>query len=94
MEIHDRIRKIIKDEDLSISEFERIIGAGPNTVSSCLRRQSSIGHKVLQGVAKMFPHYSIEWLVTGKESNNKEVVTRIKKINREMNQEINKLLRN
>ena len=78
MEIHDRLRKILKDEGLSISKFERIIGVGQNSVSTCLRRQSSVSHTVLQGIKEHFPHHSIEWLVTGQNENiNKKIVANL-----------------
>lgn len=76
MNKHDRLKKVIDDENISISKFERIIGVGQNSVSTCLRRESSIGHNVLQGICKYFPNHSIEWILTGKESNNK--ITKIK----------------
>lgn len=91
MEIHDRLRQIIDEKDLSISKFERIIGAGQNAVSTCLRRQSSVSHEVLIGIARHFPEYSLDWLLTGKESGNEEVVSRMKDMIREMDQELNKI---
>jgi plasmid maintenance system antidote protein VapI len=91
MEIHDRLRKIIEDENISISKFERTIGVGQNSVSTCLRRNSTISHEVLQGVAKHFPSYSMEWLVAGRDSGNKEIIQRVKKILREMEDEVDKI---
>lgn len=91
MTIHDRLRQIISEKNLSISKFERIIGAGQNSVSTCLRRQSSVSHEVLTGIAKNFPEYSLDWLLTGKESSNKEVIERIKDQIREIEKEINKI---
>ncbi len=91
MVIHDRLRQIISDKNISISKFERIIGAGQNSVSTCLRRQSSIGHEVLIGIAKNFPEYSLDWLLTGKESGNKDVINRIKFQIHELEKEINKI---
>lgn len=91
MTIHDRLRQIFSEKNLSISKFERIIGAGQNSVSTCLRRQSSVGHEVLIGVAKNFPEYSLDWLLTGKESSNKEIIERIKGQIREIEKEINKI---
>ena len=91
MTIHDRLRQILSEKNLSISKFERIIGAGQNSVSTCLRRQSSVGHEVLIGVAKNFSEYSLDWLLTGKESSNKEAIERIKGQIREIEKEINKI---
>lgn len=86
----DYVKSYLK-KNLSISKFERIIGAGQNSVSTCLRRQSSVGHEVLIGVAKNFPEYSLDWLLTGKESSNKEIIERIKGQIREIEKEINKI---
>jgi len=91
MEIHDRIRLIIDEKDLSISKFERIIGSGQNAVSTCLRRHSSVSHEVLLGVAKNFPEYSLDWLLTGKKSENEEIVIRMKDIILELENELNKI---
>lgn len=91
MEIHDRLKKIIEEENISISKFERIIGVGQNSVSTCLRRGSSIGHVVLQGVCKHFPNQSIEWILTGKDSNNKLVKNKIKVLLEKANQELNNI---
>jgi len=91
MTIHDRLRQILSEKNLSISKFERIIGACQNSVSTCLRRQSSVGHEVLIGVAKNFSEYSLDWLLTGKESSNKEIIERIKGQIREIEKEINKI---
>ncbi len=91
MEIHDRIRLIIDEKDLSISKFERIIGSGQNAVSTCLRRHSSVSHEVLLGVAKNFPEYSLDWLLTGKKSENEEIVIRMKDKIIELENELNKI---
>ena len=88
MNIHDRLKKVIDDENISISKFERIIGVGQNSVSTCLRRESSIGHNVLQGICKYFPNHSIEWILTGKESNNKMTKNKIKELLDKANQEL------
>ncbi len=69
---------IIDDENILVSKFERIIGVRKNSVSTCLRRESSIGHNVLQGLCKYFPNQSIEWILSGKESNNKMTKNKIK----------------
>ena len=88
MTIHDRLKKIIEDENISISKFERIIGVGQNSVSTCLRRESSISHGVLQGICKYFPNQSIEWVLTGKDSSNKLAKDKIKDLLEKVNQEL------
>ena len=86
--IHDRLKKILLNENISISKFERIIGVGQNSVSTCLRRESSISHNVLQGICTHFPEYSIEWILTGKESSNKKAKNKIKGVLEKTNQEL------
>tara|TARA_Y200000002_G_C22661995_1_gene656181 strand:+ start:922 stop:1203 length:282 start_codon:yes stop_codon:yes gene_type:complete len=88
MNIHDRLKKVIDDENISISKFERIIGVVQNSVSTCLRRESSIVHNVLQGICKYFPNDSIEWILTGKESNNKMTKNKIKELLDKANHEL------
>lgn len=91
MEIHGRIKQIIEEKDLSISKFERIIGAGQNAVSTCLRRHSSVSHEVLIGIAKNFPEYSLDWILTGKNADNEAIVVRMKDKIRELENELNKI---
>ena len=88
MNIHDRLKKIIEEENISISKFERIIGVGQNSVSTCLRRDSSINQVVLQGICKHFPNKSIEWILTGKDSSNKLAKDKIKDLLKKANQEL------
>lgn len=79
MNIHDRIRKILSEENLSISEFERNLGVGQNSISTCLRRTSSIGHNVLVAIKQNYPRYSFDWLLTGddNQSDTKEIISNL-----------------
>ncbi len=43
-----------------------------NFVYTCLRRESSIGHNVLQGVCKYFQNHRIAWILTWNEYNNND----------------------
>ena len=78
MNIHERLKMIIDHENILVSKFERIIGVRKNSVSTCFRRESVIGHNVLQGLCKYFPNHSIQWILSGKESNNKMTKNKIK----------------
>ena len=91
MNIHDRLNKIIDNEKISISKFERIIGVGQNSVSTCLRWESSIVHNVLQWIFKYFPNHSIEWILTGRESNNKMTKNKIKELLDKANHELDNI---
>ena len=88
MDIHDRLRSMIEDEGMSISKFERIVEVGQNTVSTCRRRESTISHTVLQGICKHFPNQSIEWILTGKESNNEKVKKNIERLMKQIEAEL------
>jgi len=86
--IHNRLKKMLLNENISISKFERIIGVGQNSVSTCLRRESSISHNVLQGICAHFPEYSIERILTGKETSNRKAKNKIKDLLDKTNQEL------
>lgn len=66
--IHDRMMQIIKQEQMSVAAFERTLDVGRNSISTSLRKNSSVNHEVIQKIAKHFPHYSIEWLILGNQS--------------------------
>ena len=70
--IHDRIKFIAENEGLSISKLEREIGVGANSLSTTLRRRSSVPHTVIQSLGLKFPKYSISWLVLGMDESPKE----------------------
>ena len=91
MNIHDRLNKIIDDENPSISKFERIIGVGQNSVSTCLRWESGIEHNVLQWICMHFPNHSMQWILTGKESNNKMTKNKIKELLDKANHELDNI---
>ncbi len=72
--IHGRILTIIEKERLSISKFEKTIGAGTNVLSTALRRKSAISHVIIQNIVKNYPNYSISWLVLGEKESPKEQI--------------------
>ena len=78
---HNRIEHIIDSERLSISAFERKIGVGRNSISTSLRKKSSISHEVIKKIHVHFPNYSLDWIIFGNE-NKSEV--EIKKLSVEL----------
>ena len=50
LDIHNRIEYIIDSERLSISAFERKIGVGRNSISTSLRKKSSISHEIIKKI--------------------------------------------
>ncbi len=70
--IHDRIKLLAKQEGISISKLERELGVGVNSLSTTLRRRSSVPHTVIQSLALKYPKYSLSWLVLGVEESPQE----------------------
>ena len=70
--IHERILELIKTENISIAELERVIGVKSNSLSTALRRKSAISHEVLAKIVEKYPKYSLNWLVLGKNESPKE----------------------
>ena len=68
LNIHNRIEYIIDSERLSISVFERQIGVGRNSISTSLRKKSSISHEVIKKIHIYFPNYSVGWIIFGNEN--------------------------
>ena len=79
--IHNRIEHIIDSERLSISAFERKIGVGRNSISTSLRKKSSISHEVIKKIHVHFPNYSLDWIILG---NDNESEVEIKKLSVEL----------
>ena len=80
-DIHNRIEYIIDSERLSISAFERQIGVGRNSISTSLRKKSSITHEVIKKIHIHFPNYSVDWIIFGNEN---EMEAEIKKLSVEL----------
>lgn len=70
-DIHNGIEYIIDSERLSISAFERQIGVGRNSISTSLRKKSSISHEVIKKIHIHFPNYSGTGLFLGMTMNRK-----------------------
>jgi len=71
--IHERILHIATTEGISISQMERDIKVGGNSLSTSLRRKSAIPHYVIQSIALRYPKFSLSWLVLGTEESPKEL---------------------
>ena len=79
--IHNRIEYIIAKERMSIAAFERHIGVGRNSLSTSLRKKSSISHEVTTKIFEHFPDYSLEWILFG---NKKPEDIEIEKLSTEI----------
>lgn len=63
--ISDRVRKIIDNEGLSISQFERIIGSSKGTISKAILNGTDLQARWLSAIISQFPHYNALWILTG-----------------------------
>lgn len=71
MSILDRIEKIRSDNHLNKSNFEKKIGASSGYLSTLRRNNSIPGTEVVIQIAKCFPDYSLNWILTGKKEETK-----------------------
>lgn len=77
-EILNRIEKIAKGEGITIGALERTIGASKGVLSRAISNNTDIQSKWIQLIVENYPHYSCEWLMTGREPM-------IRKENKELN---------
>lgn len=65
-DILSRIQQIADHENLKITALERKIGASKGVLSRAINNGTDIQSKWIQIIAENYPHYNIEWLITGK----------------------------
>ncbi|NDV77862.1 helix-turn-helix domain-containing protein [Dysgonomonas sp. 511] len=64
--VNNRIRRIIKAENITQEIFCTIIGIPLSTLKTSFQRDSNPNFELMHGVAENFPAYSMDWLITGK----------------------------
>lgn len=64
--ILSRIEEISRKEGLSITAFERSIGASKGVLSRAINNGTDIQSKWIQTIVENYPQYSARWLITGK----------------------------
>lgn len=64
--ILDRIQEISKAEGMTIGAMERSIGASKGVLSRAISNGTDIQSKWIQIMVENYPHYSAEWLLTGR----------------------------
>ena len=62
----DRIKQIIECEGISIRAFEMKISASNGLIRKAIANHSDIQSKWIKAIVENYPHYNIEWLITGK----------------------------
>lgn len=70
--ILSRLEEIASNEGLTITAFERYIGASKGVLSRAINKGTDIQLKWIQSVVENFPLYSEGWLLTGKGSMMKD----------------------
>ena len=60
-----RLEQIINRLDLTQVAAGQLIGLSQSYISQMIAGERTISKKILQFIAKNFPHISIEWLLTG-----------------------------
>lgn len=64
--ILSRIEEITKHEGITIGAMEKKIGASKGVLSRAIAKGTDIQAKWIEAVVENYPHYSSEWLLTGK----------------------------
>lgn len=63
--LSDRIQKIIEKEDLSVRSFEASIGCSYGVIYRFLNKGTDISSHWLLKIINKYPHYNVEWIITG-----------------------------
>ncbi|WP_163273564.1 hypothetical protein [Dysgonomonas sp. 511] len=70
--IIDRIRTLYKKECGSIPKFAKVLGISSDTLKNVISRGVAPNYDILHSIAIAFPHYSMDWLIAGVGSMNKD----------------------
>lgn len=65
MNILDRLQLLTEKEGITITAFERIIGASKGVLSRAIKNGTDIQAKWLSTIVENYPRLSAEWLLTG-----------------------------
>ena len=78
-----RIKEIINDKELSVSDFCRLIGLNsPTTIHLLIKENRKPSGKTVDRILKAFPEYTKDWLLYGiqekKEFDNDDLTVTAK----------------
>ena len=62
--MNERLRFFIENEGLSVRQFESLIGSSDGKIAKFIASNSSLKSDTLIKVMEIFPHLSINWLIT------------------------------
>jgi transcriptional regulator with XRE-family HTH domain len=64
--IVERIREIIRHEDISVEMFSKITGISKYTLDSMFKKETNPSFDNLNKIINAYTQYSLDWLITGK----------------------------
>jgi transcriptional regulator with XRE-family HTH domain len=64
--IVERIREIIRHENISVEAFSKITGISKYTLDSMFKKETNPSFENLNKIISAYPQYSLDWLMTGK----------------------------
>ena len=64
----ERLEEFIRNQDITIIEFERKISASDGVIRKSIRNKTDIQSKWLVRIAENFPMLDMNWLLTGEGS--------------------------
>lgn len=66
MDICERIKQLIEDQNMTIASFARKIGVGDQTVRGIVvQKRNKPGYDVILKIVQTFEWLNVEWLITG-----------------------------
>lgn len=66
MDICERIKQLIEDQNMTIASFARKIGVGDQTVRGIVvQKRNKPGYDVILKIVQTFEWLNMEWLITG-----------------------------
>lgn len=72
--MNERLRKFLDLEQISVRQFEAMIGSSDGKIAKFMQTNSSLKTDTLNKIMEVFPQLSIEWLITGEGSMLKTIV--------------------
>ncbi|MBR3565313.1 MAG: hypothetical protein IKN91_03160 [Paludibacteraceae bacterium] len=66
--MNERLRKFLDLEQISVRQFEAMIGSSDGKIAKFMQTNSSLKTDTLNKIMEVFPRLSIEWLITGEGS--------------------------
>ena len=63
--MNKRLKKFLDSEDISVRQFESMIGSSDGKIAKFMATNSSLKSDTLNKIMEVFPQLSIEWLLTG-----------------------------